>query len=115
MTVCARNGELNGIADIERRLVDWTAWTDETRYDWIIGSDILYADPMHEALGHIFLSNLAPGGRILLADPFRGASLKLLESLLERGWDITITKWNLGDSDAPRTIGLFELEHVAAT
>jgi|SRR5579871_735852 len=110
MTICERNCDLNDVTGIERRLVDWTSWTDETRYDWIIGSDILYADTMHEALRHIFATNLAPGGHVLIADPFRGTSLKLLESLLTQGWDITITKWNLGDGDDPRTIGLFELE-----
>jgi predicted nicotinamide N-methyase len=115
MTICTRNGELNAVAGIERRLVDWTAWTDETRYDWIIGSDILYADSVHGALRHIFETNLAPGGKLLLADPFRGASIRFLESLLEQGWDITITKWNLGDDDNPRTIGLFELERNETT
>jgi predicted nicotinamide N-methyase len=113
MTVCARNGELNRISGIERRLVDWNEWTDETHYDWIIGSDILYADTMHEALRPIFQNNLAPGGRLLLADPFRGPSLRFLEALMAQGWDITITKWNLGDSDSPRTIGLFELERTS--
>jgi predicted nicotinamide N-methyase len=109
MLVCQRNAQQNRISGIQHRLVDWTEWQDETRYDWIIGSDILYGDPMHPHLQHIFETNLAPGGQVLLADPFRAPSLRLLESLLGQGWDIEITKWNLGVDDEQRTVGLFAL------
>src|SRR3954449_12144843 len=40
--LCKRNGERNGVEGIAYRLADWTAWDDLGRYDWIIGSDILY-------------------------------------------------------------------------
>ena len=53
--------------------------TDE--YDFIVGADILYADSVHPQLRHIFESNLAPGGRLLLADPFRSESLALLQAM----------------------------------
>jgi methyltransferase-like protein 23 len=109
MTVCRRNCHENNIAAIEHRLVDWTDWHDESRYDWIIGSDILYGEPMHSPLQHIFETNLAPGGRILLSDPFRGTSLHLLEGLQEQGWNVVASKWSLGDEDNPRPIGVFEL------
>lgn len=109
MLVCERNSRINGVAGVEHRLVDWTDWRDEERYDWIIGSDILYGEAMHPHLRRIFRDNLAPDGHILLADPFRGASLRLLESLQEEGWKIEVAKWNLGDEDAPRPVGIFDL------
>jgi predicted nicotinamide N-methyase len=109
MSVCRRNGELNGAPSIEYRLADWAAWTDTERYDWIIGSDILYGATMHPHLRHIFEANLAPGGRILLSDPFRAPSLGLLESLEADGWSVSLTKWNLGEDTAPRPVGVFEL------
>ena len=109
MTVCKRNGEQNNIRGLEHRLVDWENWQDTSRYDWILGSDILYGEPMHPHLKHIFETNLAPGGRILIADPFRGTSLKLMEALQEAGWNIEISKWSLGDDTNPRPIGIFEL------
>ena len=81
MSVCRRNGERNGVRGIGYRLVDWTDWADEARYDFVIGSDILYGESMHPHLRRIFESALAPGGRILLSDPFRATSYTLLEAI----------------------------------
>jgi predicted nicotinamide N-methyase len=113
MLVCERNGVLNRVAGIERRLVDWAEWQDTERYDWIIGSDILYGEAMHPHLQQIFAANLAPDGHVLVADPFRGASLRLFETLLSQGWDIEITRWNLGEEDHARAVGLFDLTRAA--
>src|SRR5690606_27268291 len=88
LAVCRRNGERNGLAAIEYRLADWTDWSDDGRYDWILGSDILYGEILHPHLRRIFEANLAPGGRVLLADPFRAVSLRLLEELEAAGWTI---------------------------
>jgi predicted nicotinamide N-methyase len=110
MSVCRRNGERNGAAAIEHRLVDWAEWADDARYDWIIGSDILYGESMHPHLRRIFDSALAPGGRILLSDPFRGTSLRLLEAMEGEGWNVSMTKWSIGEEQSPRPIGLFDLE-----
>lgn len=113
MSVCRRNGERNRAGEIEYRLVDWTDWKDDVRYDWIIGSDVLYGESMHPHLRGIFERNLAPGGRILLSDPFRAVSLRLLEALEMDGWKIGMTKWSIGEEADPRPIGLFELEAPA--
>jgi methyltransferase-like protein 23 len=110
MSVCRRNGARNGAREIDYRLVDWTDWRDEACYDWIIGSDILYGASMHPHLRHIFESNLASGGRVLLSDPFRATSLKLLEAMEADGWTVAMTKWSIGRDDAPRPIGIFDLE-----
>jgi predicted nicotinamide N-methyase len=109
MSICRRNGELNGALPIEYRLADWTEWTDAARYNWIIGSDILYGETMHPHLRSIFAANLAPGGRVLLSDPFRAPSIRLLEALEADGWTISLAKWKLGEEVAPRPIGVFEL------
>jgi predicted nicotinamide N-methyase len=109
LAVCRRNAERNGVERIAHRLADWAAWDNATRYDWIIGSDILYAEEMHPHLRRIFEANLAPGGRVLLADPFRAASLGLLEGLEAAGWSLSLSKWSVGEEEAGRPIGLFEL------
>lgn len=109
MSVCRRNAERNGVRGIEHRLADWTDWSDAGRYDWILGSDVLYGEPMHPHLRRIFESSLAPGGRVLLSDPFRGASLRLLEAMEEDGWRISLARWNVGEEEAPRPIGVYEL------
>ncbi|HEX8288924.1 MAG TPA: methyltransferase domain-containing protein [Pyrinomonadaceae bacterium] len=112
MSLCKRNILLNDVQTIEQRIVDWTDWNDATQYDWIIGSDILYGEDMHSQLRHIFESNLQPGGKILLSDPFRGTSIKLLEALEADGWGFTISKWSVGEETTPRAIGTFELSRL---
>ena len=109
LSVCRRNGERNRVDAIEYRLADWTSWDDAGRYDWILGSDILYGEVLHPHLRRILEANLARGGRALLADPFRGASLRLLEALEGDGWAIGLTKWDVGEEGSPLPVGVFEL------
>jgi methyltransferase-like protein 23 len=109
MSVCQRNAQGNDVSGIDYRLVDWAEWTHGDRYDLIIGSDILYAEPMHLHLVRIFRTNLAPGGRILLSDPFRAPSIRLMERLEAEGWGIRIAKWNVGEDGSPRAVGVFDL------
>ncbi len=109
MFVCKRNAERNGITTIEHRAADWTAWDDEERYDCILGADVLYADSLHPHLRRIFEANLAPGGNILLSDPFRAASFPLLEAMAAEGWNVTVNKWTVSVAPPPRPVGVFEL------
>ena len=109
LSVARRNGTLNGATGIAYQQRDWTAWDDATRYEWILGSDILYAETTHTDLRRIFAANLAPGGRVLLSDPFRPASIRLLEAMEADGWTIALSKWSVGEDVAPRPIGVFEL------
>lgn len=115
LSVCRLNGQRNGVATIEYRKADWTEWSDTARYDWILGSDILYNDAMHPFLRLVFEQHLAPGGRVLLTDPFRAPSMLLLETLEANGWTIALTKWSVGDDATPRAIGLFELACTRGT
>lgn len=103
------NAERNGATGIEYRAADWEAWDDPAWYDWVIGSDILYGESLHAPLRRIFEGNLAPGGRVLLSDPFRNVSLHLLEELEAAGWKVVMSKWSIGEGDAARPVGVFEL------
>ncbi|HET8631668.1 MAG TPA: methyltransferase domain-containing protein [Thermomicrobiales bacterium] len=109
LALCRRNGARNGLRAVAYRLADWGAWDDAARYAWIVGADILYDEAGHEHLRRIFEANLAPGGRVLLADPFRAVSLGLLEALEADGWAVALSTWRVGEADAERPIGLFEL------
>lgn len=106
--LCRLNGERNGTAAAQRRLADWAEWGEAGLYDWILGADVLYGEASHPHLRHIFETNLAPGGRVLLADPFREVSFRLLEALEAGGWGVTLTKWTVG-AEEPRPVGVFEL------
>jgi methyltransferase-like protein 23 len=107
--LCRLNAARNGADAIEHRAVDWTAWDDPARYDLILGSDILYASDVHPDLRRIFDANLAPGGRLLIADPFRGPSLALFEQMEASGWSVTVNQWTVGIVPPPRAVGVFEL------
>jgi predicted nicotinamide N-methyase len=107
--VCTQNAARNGVTTIEHRIADWTAWDDADRYDLILGSDILYAVALHPNLRHIFETNLAPGGAVLLADPFREPSLRVLEQMEADGWRVTLDKWTVGLAPPPRPVGVYAL------
>lgn len=107
--VCKQNAERNDVTTIEHRAADWTAWTDAERYDCILGSDVLYAEALHPHLLHIFENNLAPGGTLLLSDPFRPASIAFLATMEAAGWSVTMNKWTIGIAPPERPVGVFEL------
>lgn len=107
--VCRMNGTRNGVAGVAYRVADWTTWHDTERHDWILGSDILYVARLHEHLRRILETCLAPGGRVLLADPFRAPSLELLQAMEEGGWSVGLSKWTIGEGEAARPIGVYEL------
>lgn len=114
MSLCRANGERNRASGIDYRVVDWAAWSDDTRYDWIIGADIMYAEAAQPHLRHIFETNLAPGGRLLLSDPFRSSSVRFLETLDGHGWSLAMTRWSVDDGDDDRGIGVFELKRTSS-
>ena len=107
--LCKVNGARNGAMSAEQRLADWSDWRDTIQYDTIIGSDILYAESMHSHLRSIFESRLQPAGRILLADPLRPQSVRLLEQLDANGWSIAFSKWNVGTEGAERAIAVYAI------
>ena len=109
LDLCRRNAARNGLAGVAHRPADWSNWSEPGRYDWILGADILYGDALHPDLRRIFAANLAPGGRILLADPLRPMSLRLLEAMERDGWGVAMAQYDLGEAAPPPPIGVFEL------
>jgi predicted nicotinamide N-methyase len=107
--VCRLNAARNRVTTIAHRTADWTAWNDGERYDLILGSDILYAEPLHPHLRRIFDGNLAAGGSVLVSDPFREASVGMLDAMQADGWRVTMDKWTVGVAPPPRPVGVFTL------
>ena len=64
---------------------------------------------LHPHLRHIFETNLAPGGTVLISDPLRATSLPLLEAMAADGWRVTMDKWTVGVTPPPRDVGVFSL------
>ena len=109
LSLCRSNGQRNGVAGIEYRAGDWVHWDDATRYDWIVGADIIYGESTQPHLRRIFETNLAASGRILLSDPYRLSSVRFLETLDGHGWNVTMAKWMIGEGELARAVGVFEL------
>lgn len=91
LTIAAANAPRNGITGIHQFLADWRDWDHTEQYDLLLGADILYERAMHRHLEPIFQHNLAPGGRLLLADPSRPQALDFVAGLEKRGWQFEIT------------------------
>jgi predicted nicotinamide N-methyase len=106
--VCRQNAARNG-AVTDCRTADWTAWSDDARYDLIVAADCLYAEPLHPYLRRIFEGNLAPGGAVLVADPFRPTSVQLLEQMQTDGWRVAMDRWTVGIAPPLRPVGVFTL------
>lgn len=109
--LCKKNAERNAVT-VEHRTADWTAWEDRETYDLILASDVLYTNGMHPHLRKIFETNLAPGGTVLVADPFRKQSFPIFEAMEADGWTITMSKWTVGVVPPPRAIGVFEMRRA---
>jgi predicted nicotinamide N-methyase len=109
--VCKLNAARNGVApeQLQQRIADWTAWTDTEQYDLIIGSDILYAEPLHPFLRQIFDTNLAHRGTVLIADPYREPSMKLFHAMEADRWNVRLDKWSLAVTPPARSVGVFTL------
>ena len=74
----------------------------------ILGADVIYAPRLQPFLRTIFDTNLAAGGRLILGDPYRSASIRMLEAMEQDGWTVRMTKWRLGGQWGERLIGGFE-------
>jgi predicted nicotinamide N-methyase len=108
LDLCRQNAQRNRVA-IEHRVADWTDWKEDDRYDLIIGADVMYAERLHPFLRHIFDNNLTPGGRLLMADPFRARSMPLLEAMESEGWTVGLTKWTVGETEKGLPIGVYDV------
>lgn len=109
LSLCRPNGARNGLESIAYRLAEWASWDPGPTHDWIIGADILYGEALHPFIGRILDECLRPAGRVLIADPFRSTGFRWLESMEGAGWSVSLTRWNIGEGAASRSIGVFEL------
>lgn len=86
LDACARTARLNGIDGIKLAVGDWHDWRDDTRYDLVIGADVVYEPESHAAVLSILDRNLKPEGRALLADPGRTRLDEFIARAERSGW-----------------------------
>jgi predicted nicotinamide N-methyase len=79
---------MNNLPNVKTAIADWRHFEISDTFDYIIGSDILYHPDLNPFLKSIFLNNLSPGGKIIMAEAGRKGSLDFIEELRLAGWDI---------------------------
>ncbi len=113
LKICRLNAQANGIIQgLDCRMADWLNFQDTRRYDYIIGSEILYDKAVQPALKRIFERNLAPGGHLLVIDGQRQPSLEFLASLEDDGWQVSATLRQVQIANETREFGLFDLQRT---
>ena len=82
LEIISRNVARNNIKDVAYLLADWRDFQVKEKFDWIIGSDVLYNPSLNPYVVEILKHNLAPTGCLLFAHPSRPVTEELLESLI---------------------------------
>lgn len=90
LALAQRNAQQNGITGITSFRADWRDWSHTERYDVLLGADVIYQRDVHFHLERIFQQNLAPGGRLILADPGRPQAMEFAAHLETSGWRIAL-------------------------
>ncbi|MFZ5595437.1 MAG: class I SAM-dependent methyltransferase [Bacillota bacterium] len=78
-----KNAVLNGIMDTRTHLGDWRSFDLGERFDWIVGSDILYDSRYHECLAGIFKSNTKENMGVIVSHPGRGPAFEFIKMWCE--------------------------------
>ena len=102
LQACARNAELNeGLVPIAYRVADWRMWTDTTRFDIVIGADILYDRDDHADIARTLAATVAAGGAVLLTDPMRPDTPAFIDRLRADQWIVGTTTHEIADLTRP--------------
>jgi predicted nicotinamide N-methyase len=109
------NASRNGLKPAKTLLADWRSFHSEIRYDWIIGSDILYEKKLHPYLYDIFDHVLAEGGRVVLADPGRGYARQFINETLPKQWVVDCCRESVDQDGQEFWIDLYTLRKTGPT
>lgn len=88
LDVARETARLNMVNGLRTAVADWRSFNINEKFDYIIGSDILYHPDLNPFLKQIFRNNLHPGGLIVMADAGRTDSLAFIRELLLEGWQV---------------------------
>ena len=102
------NARLNHTSPREIRRLDWLKPDLGTRFDRIIGSELIYNERDFPALRDLFRSLLKPGGEILLAGEVRQTNTAFL-NLMQGSFQIDIARNTLRTGSDSTTVLLIRL------
>lgn len=101
------NARRHGFGQARGLIVDWRDPPDG-EYPLIVGSDILYFEPMHVPLANTLDRMLAPGGSCWIGDAGRFHSGKFIDVTTERGYRVKLLD-EQGEKLARPRHGAFQL------
>lgn len=111
LKLAAANAILNQEDPFPQFLMDWRAWDPMTRYEVILGADLLYDVRLHDALLNVLESALTPGGSFILSDPWRDAGWQFADRLLNKGFTLDVQSrhvdWENREKEIMLLIGSF--------
>lgn len=113
------NAAFNGIPPPDTMLVDWRSPPDMPRFPLVIGADLLYEKRNAEGLATLLPHLIAPGGRVLIADPGRVYAAGFLDRMRDLGW--RVDEVAVIPEDAPAapgrtvTVRIFQLRETSGT
>lgn len=107
------NLEMNHLSGVLYREVDWMNFDSRNqRYDWVIGSDILYERTHPEGVVRTLLSYSNPGGRIVVSDPGRPYLQGFIDEMKKAGLEPDMTTKNVADPDRNRRVDVFVFDFL---
>jgi EEF1A lysine methyltransferase 3 len=100
----------NNLTNVEVAYLDWTAPSLEGRFDWIVGSDILYEQKNFEPLMKVLARYLKPGGKIYLTQAIRGAGPKAFFDMIKVKYAVRYQEKKLHSGEGEKKILFFEFQ-----
>jgi predicted nicotinamide N-methyase len=90
------NGGLNKVEQIDYQLLDWRNPVDLGKFDFIIGSDILYEPNLYPDLMKVMNLHLKDNGVVIISDPGRESAKGFLQMIQKQGltWQADIEEVN---------------------
>jgi predicted nicotinamide N-methyase len=105
----------NNLTNVEVAYLDWTAPSLEGKFDWIVGSDILYEQKNFEPLLKVLVRYLKPGGKIYLTQGIRGTGPKAFFDLIRENYTVRYQEKKLHSGEEEKKILFFELQPKKVT
>ncbi len=103
------NAALNRIINPDIRELDWNSPFVEGKFDYIIGSEIVFKEADIFSIGLLFQQYLKPGGTIILAEGMRKTTLRFVKEM-EKLYTVSMRKQIIRSETKEIPIILFEMQ-----
>jgi protein N-lysine methyltransferase METTL21A len=103
------NALTNGCPSLSAERLDWHAPHLEDRFDYIVGSEVVYQTEAIDCLESLFDRYLSPGGTIILAEGVRRTGVDFWDRM-RHNYDVKARRQTLRSDGGTRHMVLFHLQ-----